>query len=85
MNLHVAAHSGLVLVLCRWSFVSQDSMKDFEYSSQWRIQDLPGEAMPSVRNASLNGGLGAEPMFGGQGGLKLKAFCPFSYKKVAKS
>ena len=54
--------------------------------------------MASVRSASLNGGLhGAEPHAVGSRGrapgrdqegqdpLKLKAFCPFSCLKVAKS
>ena len=53
--------------------------------------------MASARSASLNGGLGAEPGAGsrgrapggGSGGgeapLKLKAFCTFLHKKVAKS
>ena len=51
--------------------------------------------MASVRSASLNGGLGAEPPagsrgrapVGGQGGkapLKLKAFCTFLHKKWPK-
>jgi len=63
---------------------------------QWRIQDLPkGPTMASARSASLNGGLGADPpagprgrtLGGGQGRplIELKAFCQFSYKKVAKS
>ena len=52
--------------------------------------------MASARSASLNEGLGAEPPAGskgrapggGSGGeapLKLKAFCTFLHKKVAKS
>jgi len=55
-----------------------------------------GGTMASARSASLNGGLGAEPpagsrgtpLVGDQGGeapLKLKAFCTFLHKKVAKS
>jgi len=49
--------------------------------------------MASAWSASLNGGLGAEPpvgyrgRVGGQGGeapLKLKVFCTFLHKKVAK-
>jgi len=53
-----------------------------------------GWTMASARSVSLNGGLGAEPPSGvqgqrvGQGAkppLKLKAFCIFLYKKVAKS
>jgi len=54
-----------------------------------------GGTMASARSVSLNGGLGAEPLVGGrvappeagQGGapLKLKAFCTFLHKKVAKS
>ena len=47
-----------------------------------------GQTMASTRSASLNGG-GAPAGFRGgprgQGALKLKAFCPFSCKKMAKS
>ena len=44
--------------------------------------------MASAWNAGLNGGLEAESPVGCKAGAspwKLKAFCPFSYKKVAKS
>ena len=61
-----------------------------ECGVQWRIQDLPkGGNMASARSTSLNGGLGAEqsPWWGsgGKAPLKLKAFCTFLHKKVAKS
>jgi len=47
--------------------------------------------METGESASLNEGLEAEPTagyvqgHGGESGAMLKAFCPFSYKKVAKS
>jgi len=47
-----------------------------------------GRTMVSAWSASLNGGLGAEPLVGGgQGALppEAKSFFTFSYKEVAKS